>query len=214
MKKYLLLTILIIAGLQTKISAQDNPKAVKLLKSVTEKLNSYKNIYAEFNYTLNNKKAGVKQETKGKVTIQNNKFYANYMGIDDIYDGQKRYQIIHENEEINISTHRNEDEFTPHKIFTFYQKGYIKKMDIRQNIKGRLIQYVKLIPKNSHSPENYILLGINTKTKNIHNAIIVEKDGSLINLDITKFQTNQVLPEKLFQFNKNKYPNYYINELD
>jgi outer membrane lipoprotein-sorting protein len=212
MKKYLLL-ILILAGLPT-LTAQDNPKAVKLLKSVTDKLNGYKNIYAEFKYTLNNKKAGVKQETKGKVTIEGNKFYANYMGIDDIYDGQKRYQIIHENEEINISTHRDEDEFTPHKIFTFYQKGYIKKMDIHQNIKGRIIQYVKLIPKNSNSPEKYILLGINLKTKNIHNAIIVEKNNSIINLDITKFQTNQVLPQKLFQFDKTKYPDYYINELD
>jgi outer membrane lipoprotein-sorting protein len=213
MKKIFLL-ILIIAGLQHNLQAQDNPQAVKLLKSVTDKLNGYKNIYAEFKYTLNNKKAGVKQETKGKVTIQGNKFYANYMGIDDIYDGQKRYQIIHENEEINISTHRDEDEFTPHKIFTFYQKGYTKKMDIKQNNKGRLIQYVKLIPRNSNSPEKYILLGINLKTKNINNAIIVEKNGSMINLDITKFQTNQVLPQKLFQFDKNKYPDYYVNELD
>jgi len=212
MKKLLL--IILLAGFYSGTFAQDDPEAVKLLNKVSEKLNSYDNIYTEFKYALNNKKAGVKQETKGKITIQGNKFYANYMGIDDIYDGQKRYQIIHENEEVNISSHKEDDEFTPNKIFTFYKKGYRQNMDIKQKIKGRNIQYVKLIPKDSNSPEDYILLGIDTKTYNIHNAIIVEKNGSVINLDITKFQTNQVIPVKLFHFDKNKYPDYYINELD
>ncbi len=212
--KYLILLITIFGLSTTNISAQNDPAAEKLLEKVTQQLNSYKNIYAEFKYSLTNKKAGVSQQTKGNVTIQGNKFHASYMGIEDIFDGQKRYQIIHENEEINVTSHKDEDEFTPNKIFSFYKKGYTKKMDIKQNVKGHIIQYVKLIPKNTNSPEKYILLGIDMKTLNIHNAIIIEKNGSVINLDITRFQTNKVLPAKLFQFDKNKYPDYYLNDLD
>jgi len=212
--KRLLFLIAITTMFTTNMTAQNDPAAIKLLNKVTNRLNSYKNIYAEFKYSLNNKKAGVKQQTKGKISIEGNKFHANYMGIDDIFDGQKRYQIIHENEEINVSSHKDDDEFTPNKIFSFYKKGYTKKMDIKQKLNGRLIQYVKLIPKNSQSPEKYILLGIDTRTNNIHNAIILEKNGSVINLDITRFQTNTVMPEKLFRFNKNKYPDYYLNDLD
>ena len=214
MMKQIILFFLLTGLSNGYITAQDDPKAVKLLNKVTQKLNSYKNIYAEFKYSLTNKKAGVTQQTKGNVTIQGNKFHANYMGIDDIYDGQKRYQIIHENEEINITKHSDDDEFTPDKIFSFYKNGYTKKMDIKQNVKGHIIQYVKLIPKKSDTPEKYILLGIDMKTYNIHNAIIVEKNGSMINLDIIRFQTNKVIPAKLFQFDKSKYPDYYINELD
>ena len=212
--KHLILLIAIFGLSTTNISAQNDPAAEKLLEKVTKQLNSYKNIYAEFKYSLTNKKAGVSQQTKGNVTIQGNKFHASYMGIEDIFDGQKRYQIIHENEEINVTSHKDEDEFTPNKIFSFYKKGYTKKMDIKQNVKGHIIQYVKLIPKNTNSPEKYILLGIDMKTLNIHNAIIIEKNGSVINLDITRFQTNKVLPAKLFQFDKNKYPDYYLNDLD
>ncbi len=213
MKQILLFIALI--GLSTvQINAQNDPAADKLLNKVTQKLNSYKNIYAEFKYSLVNKKAGVTQQTKGNVTIQGNKFHAGYMGIEDIFDGQKRYQIIHENEEINVTSHKDEDEFTPNKIFSFYKKGYTKKMDIKQNVKGHIIRYVKLIPRNSHSSEKHILLGIDMKTLNIHNAIIIEKNGSVINLDITRFQTNKVLPAKLFQFDKSKYSDYYINDLD
>ena len=212
--KQLILLITMFGLLMTNISAQNDPAAEKLLEKVTKQLNSYKNIYAEFKYSLTNKKAGVSQQTKGNVTIEGNKFHASYMGIEDIFDGQKRYQIIHENEEINVTSHKDEDEFTPNKIFSFYKKGYTKKMDIKQNVKGHIIQYVKLIPKNTNSPEKYILLGIDMKTLNIHNAIIIEKNGSVINLDITRFQTNKVLPAKLFQFDKNKYPDYYLNDLD
>ncbi len=212
--RQLILFIAMIGLSTTNISAQNDPAAEKLLEKVTKQLNSYKNIYAEFKYSLTNKKAGVSQQTKGNVTIQGNKFHASYMGIEDIFDGQKRYQIIHENEEINVTSHKDEDEFTPNKIFSFYKKGYTKKMDIKQNVKGHVIQYVKLIPKNTNSTEKYILLGIDMKTLNIHNAIIIEKNGSVINLDITRFQTNKVLPAKLFQFDKNKYPDYYLNDLD
>jgi len=196
------------------LQAQNSPQATKLLNELNNKLTSYKNIKAEFKYALINQKAGVKSETKGKVYIKGNKFHANYMGIDDVYDGQKRYQIIHENEEVNISKHQDDDEFTPNKIFTFYKNGYLQKMDIRQKLRGRTIQYIKLIPKDSSAPEKYILLGIDTHSKNIYNVIIKEKDGSTITFEFTKFSTNEILPENLFKFNKNKYRDYYINELD
>ena len=211
MKKFLIV-LLVFTGLN--LMAQNDPAAVKILDKVSDKLNAYKNIYAEFKYALVNKKAGVSQETKGKVTIQGNKFNANYMGIDDIYDGTKRYQVIHENEEINVSKHSDDDEFTPNKIFTFYKKGYTQKKDIKQRINGRSIQYIKLIPKDTNSPDKYILLGIDLKTYHIYNAIIIEKNGSKITVDITKFQTNQVLPDKLFKFDASKYPDYYMNNLD
>ncbi len=212
MKKLLfILTFLVsFSGLQ----AQNSSQAEKLLNQLNNKLTSYKNIKAEFKYALINKKAGVKSETKGKVYIKGNKFHANYMGIDDIYDGQKRYQIIHENEEVNVSKHQDDDEFTPNKIFTFYKNGYLKKMDIKQKLRGRNIQYIKLIPKDSNAPEKYILLGIDTQSKNIYNVIIKEKDDSTITFEFTKFSTNEILPENLFKFNKNKYKDYYINELD
>jgi outer membrane lipoprotein-sorting protein len=212
MMKKLLIILLVFAGLTTQ--AQNDAKAVSLLNKLSTQLNSYKNIYAEFKYNLTNKKAGVTQNTKGKVTIEGDKFHAIYMGIDDIYDGVKRYQIIHENEEVNITKHKDADDFTPNKIFSFYKKGYRQKMDIKQKIKGRTIQYVKLIPMDSSSSENYILLGIDLKTYHIYNVIIKEKDGSTITLEITKFLTNQVLPGKMFTFSKEKYPDYYINDLD
>jgi len=211
MKKSLIILLVFIG---TNSFAQNDAKAVKLLNKLSTQLNSYNNIYAEFKYNLTNKKAGVAQNTKGKVTIQGDKFHAVYMGIDDIYDGVKRYQIIHENEEVNVTKHKDEDEFTPNKIFTFYKKGYRQVMDIKQKVRGRTIQYVKLIPMDSNSSEKYILLGIDLKSYHIYNVIIKEKDGSTITLEITKFLTNQVLPGKMFSFSKEKYPDYYINELD
>ncbi len=211
MKKLLLLFVVLL-GMTAR--SQSDAKATQMLNRVSEKLSSYENIYAEFKYALHNKQAGIKQQTKGNVTIEGDKFHANYMGIDDIFDGQKRYQIIHENEEVNISKSEDENEFTPTKIFSFYKKGYRYKMGVKQNIKGRMIQYIRLIPKDSKSEESYILLGIDPKTYHIFNVIIIEKNGSKITLEINKFLTDQVLPAKIFSFSKDKYKDFYINELD
>jgi len=194
--------------------AQNDAKAVKILNKLSNQLHSYKNIYTEFKYNLINKDAGVSQETKGRLSIEGNKFHAVYMGVDDIFDGTKRYQIIHENEEVNIVSHKDDDAFTPNKIFSFYDKGYQQKMDIKKKVGGRVIQYIRLIPKNTDSSEKFVLLGIDIKANHIYDAILTEKNGSLITIKITKFITNQVIPSKLFQFQKLKYPDYYINELD
>ncbi len=194
--------------------AQNDAKAVKILDNLSAQLHAYKNIYAEFKYNLINKDAGVTQETKGRLSIEGNKFHAVYMGVDDIFDGQKRYQVIHENEEVNVVNHKDDDAFTPNQIFSFYNKGYQQKMDIKKKVGGRIIQYIRLIPKNSDVSEKFVLLGIDVKANHIHDAILTEKNGSLITLEITKFITNQVMPSKLFQFQKDKYPEYYINELD
>ena len=44
-------------------------------------------------------------------------------------------------------------------------------MDIVQNVKGRKIQYVKLIPIDSNSEIKNVLLGFDVKTNHIDNLI-------------------------------------------
>ena len=43
----------------------------------------------------------------------------------------------------------DENAITPSKMLTFFQSGYTYSWDILQNIKGRKIQYIKLIPTSS-----------------------------------------------------------------
>lgn len=201
--------------LSFSIQAQDK-KAKDLLDQVTSKVRSYDNIVIDFKYTLNNAKENINQDSKGNVIMKNNQFVLNFMGITKIFDGKKTYTIVPEDEEITVSKINEKDDsaITPSKLLTFFNVGYKYNMDILQNVKGRKIQYIKLVPTNAKDPRKEMLLGIDVQTKHIYNLIEMGKKGTKTTLTVNSFKTNQPLSKNQFTFTQSKYPNYYINKLD
>ena len=197
------------------IQAQDQ-KAKALLDEVTAKVKSYNNIAIDFKYSLQNLKENVNQESKGNVLLQGNNYVLNFMGITKIFDGKKVYTIVPEDEEISISNFDEKDEnaITPSKMLTFFNKGYKYSWDILQDVRGRKIQYIKLIPISSKDQRKEVLLGIDIQTKNIYNVIETGKNGTKTTIVVNSFKTNQPVSKNQFTFVKSKYPNYYINNLD
>lgn len=197
------------------IQAQDK-KAKDLLDQVTSKVRSYDNIVIDFKYSLNNSNENINQDSKGNVTLKNNQYVLNFMGITKIFDGKKTYTIVPEDEEITISSFNDKDDsaITPSKMLTFFNSGYRYTMADLQNIKGRKIQYIKLVPTNARDQRKEIRLGIDVQTKHIYNLIEVGKKGTKTTLTVNSFKTNQPLSKNQFTFAESKYPNYYINKLD
>ncbi|WP_044639161.1 LolA family protein [Siansivirga zeaxanthinifaciens] len=191
-------------------------KAKSLLNEVSQKVKAYKNISIDFKYVLENTAENIKQETKGDVILQGDKYKLNILGVTRIFDGKKLYSISIEDEEVTISSEKDneEDAITPSKMLYFYQDGYTYKMDIEQNINGRKIQLVKLTPIDSNSEIKQIYLGIDKQTKHIYNLIQVGKNGTKTTLTVNSFETNQPLSKTLFTFDANKYKDFYINKLD
>jgi outer membrane lipoprotein-sorting protein len=198
----------------TLLQAQD---AKSLLKEVSAKAKSYDNITIDFKYNLNNSKENVNQETRGNVTLQGDKYVLNMLGTTRLFDGKNIYTVVPEDEEVTISAYnpKNDKEVTPSKMLTFYEKGYTYKMDIKQNVKGRKIQYVKLIPIDSKAEIKDILLGIDVQTKHIYKLIQTDANGTKYTLTVNSFKTNQPVSKTLFTFDEAKYKKdgYYINRL-
>ena len=213
MKKFILIAFILLFSFS--IQAQDK-KAKALLDQVTSKVRSYDNIVIDFKYSLNNAKENINQDSKGNVTMKDNQYVLNFMGITKIFDGKKTYTIVPEDEEITISSFNEKDDsaITPSKMLTFFNSGYKYAMDILQDVRGRKIQYIKLIPTNAKDQRKEILLGIDVQTKHIYNLIEIGKKGTKTTLTVNSFKTNQPLSKNQFIFAENKYPNYYINKLD
>ncbi|HTG65637.1 MAG TPA: outer membrane lipoprotein carrier protein LolA [Flavobacterium sp.] len=213
MKKFIQITFILLICFS--VQAQDK-QAKSLLDQVTAKVKSYDNIVIDFKYSLNNSRENINQDSKGNVTLKNNQYVLNFMGMTKIFDGKKTYTIVPEDEEVNISTVNEKDDnaVTPSKMLTFFNSGYKYSMDILQNVKGRKIQYVKLIPTSSKDQRKEILLGIDVQTKHIYNLIETGKKGTKTTLTVNSFKTNQPLSKNQFTFVASKYPNYYINKLD
>lgn len=196
--------------------AQHTDKAKQLLDQVSEQVKKYDNILIDFKYSIENPSENVNHHTRGDVSLKGEKYLLNIMGTTRLFDGEKIYTIVPENEEINISDYdpKADRSVTPSKMLTFYQNGYDYYWDIRQDVKGRKIQYIKLSPTDSKSEIKNILLGIDVQTKNIYNLIQTQKNGNVITITVSSFKTNQPISESLFEFKKDRYENYYINNLN
>lgn len=213
--KYIYAITALLLGVVTY--AQNTSTAAKtLLDDVSTKVKSYSNISIDFKYATESSANEGAQETRGNVIIEGDKYILNVLGITRIFDGKTLYTINPEDEEVTISSNNTADEgsITPNAMLSFYESGYTYSMDIVQNINGRKIQYVKLVPSGGNSGIKHVLLGIDSKTHHIYNLIEIGSDNSRTTLTVNSFKTNEPLSKTLFIFDEAKYSNYFINRLD
>ena len=211
MRKFLLYTFILFtinSGL-----AQTSEAAVKLLDEVSETIATFDNLSFDFSYTLENRQENIKQETSGTVTVEGNKYKLMYLGAEQLFDGEKTYTIVPENEEITISNPEDEEDFgiNPSELLNFYKEGYDYQWDIKQNIFGRPIQFVKLIPSSEDKEVKYLLLGIDVVKKTIYRLIEIGSNGTRTTLTLSNQMSNMTLKEDFFIFDVSRYPDYYIN---
>ena len=195
--------------------AQSDPKATEIVNQVLQKVRSYDNIKVDFKYTLENKKENISQSTRGELQVKNELYRLKLMGATRIFDGEKLYTIVPADEEVTISDYdeNDEDGISPSQMLTFFEEGYLYKWLGEKNHDGRVFQEIKLIPKNAKTEVENIILYIDKQTSNIYKLIQKLKNNTQTIVEVNDFKTDQQIPKKLFQFNKKKYSNYYINTI-
>ena len=192
---------------QTPIEAQN------LLELASKQMESYENIELEFSYTLNNRMEQINQESSGKVTIAEDKYKLKFLDAIQLFDGKALYTIVPENEEITITQANDDEDFgiNPKELLKFHKKGYDYHWDISQRVKGKNIQFVKLIPTKEDGDIVSLLLGIDTQKNHLYKLIEVGENGTVTTLTINQIKVDGSLSENFFVFNQEDYPNYYIN---
>ena len=212
MKKQI--NVLLILLISSITFGQEQQRAEALLDEVSENLAQFNNIAITFTYELVNRKELIQQKEKGSLIVEGDAYLLKLMGIEQLSDGINKHTINADNEEVLIEPLSNgfDEGLSPSKIFSFYNQGYRFEWDILQPLYGgRKIQYIKLIPIDTYAQASYLLLGIDTKTKNIYKLIEVGNDGTETTLTIGSFKTNIEIPTNTFVFSALDYPNYYID---
>ena len=183
------------------------------MDEVSETIAAFDNLSFDFSYTLENRQENIKQEASGTVTVEGNKYKLMYLGAEQLHDGEKIYTIVPENEEITVSNPEDEEDFgiNPSELLNFYKEGYDYQWDIKQNIFGRPIQFVKLIPSSEDKEIKYLLLGIDVVKKTIYRLIEIGSNGTRTTLTLSNQMSNTTLKEDFFTFDVSRYPDYYIN---
>ncbi len=192
--------------------SQNDSRAISLLNKVSEKIDSSVSFKISFTYTLENINEGINQNSDGSIIIKEDNYLLDFMGIKQLSDANKIYSIVPENEEIIISNIEDEDNNTikPSKLLVFYRDGYLILWDKKEIIDDNVIQFVKLIPIDSVSDIDYLLLGVNTTTNDIKKLIEIGKNQTKTILSVMSIEYDILIEDDLFVFNKDNYPTYYI----
>ena len=122
-------------------------------------MESYNNITFDFSYVLNNRTEQINQESSGQVMVSQEKYRLNFLDVIQLFDGSKLYTIVPENEEISVTQVDEEEDFgiNPKALLQFYKEGYDYQWDINQKIKGKTIQFVKLVPTEEEVDLNVVI---------------------------------------------------------
>ncbi|MGB0487251.1 MAG: LolA family protein [Flavobacteriaceae bacterium] len=192
--------------------SQNDSRAISLLNKVSEKIDSSLSFKISFTYTLENINEGINQNSDGSIIIKEDNYLLDFMGIKQLSDANKIYSIVPENEEIIISNIEDDDNNTikPSKLLVFYRDGYLILWDKKEIIDDNVIQFVKLIPIDSVSDIDYLLLGIDTTTNDIKKLIEIGKNQTKTILSVKSIEYDILIKDDLFVFNKDDYPTYYI----
>lgn len=144
----------------------------------------------------------------GELYIKKEKYYIDTEEIDQIYDGNKLYTIIHENEEVIITSDSNTFfNFTPKQVFNFFKDDFEIEIKETQDVSHYLIA------RNLVKENLVYRIIIDSKLLSIKRIEIRNKDDLTLSRFLTlSYKFNLSLPSSLFKFDKNKFKDYIIIE--
>ena len=185
----------------SNLSAQE--VAVKVLERVRENAFSLENVYYKFE--ISSKFENNILPISGEFYVKKGSFFIDTNEIDQIYDGERFYTIIHENKEIIISSKNTSFfNFSPNQIFNYFLKGFDLK---KQNISDEF----DLIEAESKEDKIIYNLFINSDLSIERIEMIEKETGEEINKFLTlTYDYNLNLPLSLFKFDKQFYKDYII----
>jgi len=144
----------------------------------------------------------------GELYIKKEKYFIDTEKIDQIYDGNKLYTIIHENEEVIITSDSNTFfNFTPKQVFNFFKDDFEIEIKETQDVSHYLIA------RNLVKENLVYRIIIDSKLLSIKRIEIRNKDDLTLSRFLTlSYKFNLSLPSSLFKFDKNKFKDYIIIE--
>jgi outer membrane lipoprotein-sorting protein len=208
-------SILIFVSLVNVCNSQTSLEAKNLLNEVSEKMSNYSAIQFDFSYVLNNRKEQINQESYGKITVSKDLYKLDFLDATQLYDGKSIYTVVPDNEEITITNPDDQDNeymISPSYLLNFYKEGYDYQWDIKQYIREKNIQFIKLIPVDENTDMKFLLIGVDINLKHLFRIIEIGNNGTQTTLTIERMEVNISLPENYFEFNKSNYPNFFIIE--
>ena len=193
-------------GLFSLFSLNGQNNGIQILEEV---MNNAININdAKYSFKIISENENDLFSISGELYIKKEKYFIDTEEIDQIFDGDKLYTIIHENEEIIITSDSNTFfNLTPKQIFNFFKDDFeieiVESQDFSYNLIARDLTQEDLTYK----------ITIDSKTLSIERIDIENEDNITLSSFLTlSYKFNLSLPSSLFKFDKNMFNDYMLIE--
>ncbi len=201
----------------SSLMAQQDPKAKEILDRLSQTTKSYKTIQIDFSFTLENKKNNVNQTNDGEVTLKGKSYRLRMpvFSMEIFCDGITTWSYLTEAKECNIASFEEDREgsLNPANIFTIYEKGFNFTYIGEENISGKSVHVLDLLPVDKSKEFVKVRLYIDKVKSQIVKAQTFNKDGNTYILVLKSMKTNVDLKDDFFKFDKSKYPGVVINDM-
>lgn len=206
------LALLFLGMVNLSWAQKADAKSKSLLDAVAKKYKANKNTYFKFGYATGANGKIDKNQT-GIFYTTPSQYKLKIMGIEQIFDGNKVYNISDEDQEVTIAKATgSEMMFSPTNYLENYKKDYNAKYVGKKNVGTQTTDLVQLTPiKSSGIKVVNVYLDASKNQLVRVEQIGTNNDTSIIS--VVDYKINQNLSPDLFKFNKAKYNNYIITEL-
>jgi outer membrane lipoprotein-sorting protein len=187
-------------------------KAKTLLDAVSSQYKSKNNVYLKFVYGTGTGKKVTKTEP-GIFYSAKDKYKLKIMGTEQIFDGNKIYNISAEDQEVIVAKPTGSEQmFSPLTYIEEYKKGYNVKYVGQINVNGVNADLIKLTPTTKNGIKE-VNLFVNAAKKQLVKLEQFSTDNTVSVIAISEYKENQTLNNTMFTFDKNQYKNYLVTEL-
>lgn len=205
------MTLTILGASFSAHSQTIDSKSQKILDEVTRNYKSKKNSYFKFSYTSGSGK-NLRSQT-GIFYSDNTRYKLKIMGTEQIFDGNKLYNINDEDKEVTISKPNDEQiHFSPLSYLDSYKKEYDVTYSGKKTMSGIPVDVIKMVPVKNNGLKN-VTLYVNTPQKKLIKLEQITTSNEVAVIGISDYKENQKLSPTLFTFDKSKYQNYLITEI-
>lgn len=214
MKKILILTASLLI-VSSWVMAQKDKKATAILDEMSKKYQTMKSFSASFTYGVEGTNAKLTESYKGDVTVKGAKFRLKMLGQEVFTNGKELYSYTKETNECQVSEFNpaEMDALSPTKIYTIYKKGY-KYVFVEEVKEGsQLYEVIELSPEDKGSKVAKVQIKVDKKDKSVKSWKVWDKNGKRTVFRVDKFMPNAPADDKIFTFDKKKYPGVEVVDL-
>ena len=197
---------ILILGLFSFFSLNGQNNGIQVLEEVMN--NAMKIKDANYSFKITSENENDLFPISGEIYIKKEKYFIDTEEIDQIFDGDKLYTIIHENEEIIVTSDSNTFfNFTPKQIFNFFKDDFEIKTEESQDFS------LNLTARNLIQADLVYKIIIDSNLLSIKRIDIKNRDNLILSSFLTlSYKFNLALPSSLFKFDKNKFNKYILIE--